>query len=178
MDWEERAILQRLRQEQRQREAAAKFGNQERLRQYLQAARDERRVIRHLRRLLAVSVHQTTHNAPFDAWVSSVRVEIKCARWSAVSRRYQAAIRNCEADILLFDAINGRDHFFVVPMAAVGRRRTFEIYSYNVNHYKGQWAGYLEAWPLLRQTIAAAPRPVQLSYVTDISGLDALLHKT
>jgi hypothetical protein len=80
--------------------------------------------------------------------------------------RYQATIRNREADVLLFVAVNGSDHHFIIPMDAIGQRTQIAITSYDVTAYGGQWASYLEAWDVLQEAVKAAPpRPIQLSLI-------------
>jgi hypothetical protein len=103
-------------------------------------------------------VYATPHNCPFDLWVAGVRVEVKASRWYEHKRggRYQANIRQHEADYLVFDCINGTDHYFVIPMAALGSRRSLEICSHDPADYGGQWAGYLENWSIIYQAVTEA----------------------
>lgn len=112
-------------------------------------------------------IYTTPHKAPFDLWIGDVRIEVKVSRWINPRQhpgRYQAAIRNHKADLILFDALNGSDHWFVIPMNQVAPRKTIEITSYDVCVYSGRWAEYLEAWHLLAQAVEAAkPRVKQLS---------------
>lgn len=163
-DWEELYILQELRQEQRQREMIARFVPTQRQEQQRRARLAENRIIRHLEHL-GYEVHPTTYHAPFDAWVGGCRVEIKVSNWQDKACRYQGNIRHHEADILLFVAVNGTDHFFVIPMAQVQPRKSVEVYSYHVKRYQGQWAAYLEDWSILDQAIATAPpATIQLGF--------------
>jgi hypothetical protein len=114
-------------------------------------------------------VSRTTHKCKFDLWVGDARVEIKGSNWRENKGCYQANIRNHAADVLIFDAVNGTDHFFIIPMAEVAPRRTVEITSYDVNAYTGQWAVYLDRWDLLAQAVAQAPpRPKQLELFTEV----------
>ena len=101
---------------------------------------------------------QTTHKAPFDLWIEGVRVEVKAATWREAKNgaRYQACIRQHQADILIFDCINGTDHFFIIPMAEITPRRNIAVWSYDPADYSGQWTPYLEAWPLLDQAVSQA----------------------
>ena len=154
MDWEEKAILQELRIEQRRREMILRFGTPPDQRQRL-ARIVEARVALCIEALFGYSINQTSHKASFDLWVDNVKVEVKGSHWQG--RRYQANIRNHSADILIFDAINGLDHYFIIPMAQVNPRRTVEITSYDVLAYTGQWAAYLEAWDVLALAVRAAP---------------------
>lgn len=163
-DWEELCILQQLRQGQRQREMIARYVTNQRQKRYKLARIAQQRIIKHLERM-GYEVHETTHNAPFDCWVGGCRVEIKASNWQEKANRYQGNIRHHKADILLFDAINGADHFFIIPMAEVKPRKTLEIYSYNVNNYQGQWSDYLESWVILDKAVAdALPATIQLGF--------------
>lgn len=114
---------------------------------------------------LGYRVWTTTPNSPFDLWVEGCRVEIKASRWQACGR-YQAAVRNHAADLVVFDAIYGIDHFFIIPMDQVVPRQTIEVTSYEVAKYSGRWAAYLEAWIWLQQAIERCPRrPIQLTFL-------------
>jgi hypothetical protein len=111
----------------------------------------------------------TVKNAPFDAWVSETptsqafRLEIKGATWGD---RYQAAIRNYSADLLIFDCINSADHLFIIPMAAIKPRRNIAVWSRDPAAYRGQWAPYLNGWDHLEHALKIArhhPRQLPLS---------------
>ncbi len=166
-DWEELAILQGLRQEQKRREMATRYVRQQ---TYRRSRIAQDRIIRHLEHL-GYQVHKTTHNAPFDAWIGGCRVEIKASHWQEAARRYQANVRHHQADVIIFDAVNGRDHYFVIPMAVVTPRKSIEVYSYNVAAYKGQWAEYLEAWEVLTRAVTGVKKPTQLLF-WDIPGME------
>lgn len=166
-NWEDIADLHELRQEQRQREMIARRVTTQRQERQRRARMDEERIIRYLERM-GYPVHPTVYHCPFDVWAGNCRIEIKVSSWQPKQRRYLGNIRHHEADILLFDAINGQDHFFVIPMTEVKPRKTLEIYSYHVTRYKGQWAAYLENWSILDRAIAAAPpRPIQLGFAVN-----------
>lgn len=165
-DWEATAIVQKLRAEQRQREMMARHApGRPRASKIF-----ERAVTARLLPLLASygPVNLTVDQAPFDVWVAGVRVEIKAANWVSMPGwpgRYQGTIRNGDYDVLLFVAVNGTDHHFVIPKVAIGRRTQVAITQYQVERYSGQWAAYLEAWDVLRLAVEAAPpHPVQLSF--------------
>lgn len=163
-DWEEKAILQELRTDQKQREMIARFAPQSSRKCVLL----ERQVTSRVMPKLAEfgPVNQTVHRAPFDLWVGGCRVELKAANWTGINHgqgRYQGTLRNCEFDVLLFVAINDTDHHFFIPSDSVGQRSQIAITSYDVNAYSGQWSAYLEAWHVLRQAVHnAPPRPIQL----------------
>lgn len=164
-DWDEKALLQELRHEQRQREIWLRYAAQlSRKATYRRARAVEQRIIRQLQGR-GFLVNPTPHNAPFDVWVGGLKVEIKYSHWRAGARRYQGHIRNHQADLLIFDAINGTDHYFIIPMAEIRPRQTVEISRYEVELYRGQWRGYLERWDVLRAAVEAVPPlPVQLNF--------------
>lgn len=157
-DWESAAIVQELRQEQKQREMLARYTRPERQKALRLSYRVEARVLNKIR-AMGYDVAETTKNAPFDAFVGGCRVEIKASNWGKLNRggRYQANIRHCEADVLILVAINGQDHHFVIPMAEIGKRHNISVTSYNVMAYGGIWSPYLEAWDVLQQAVQVAP---------------------
>ncbi len=162
MDWEEKAIVAFLRQEQRQREMAARYARPERQASFKFSNRAEIQLMQKLEGMGYV-VHTTTHKCPWDLWVGNCRVECKASHWQKANR-YQANIRHHDADLLIFNAVNGQDHYFIIPMCSVAPRRSIEVYSYNISKYSGQWSLYLEAWDVLEQAVNNAPdRPIQLS---------------
>ena len=169
-DWDEKALLQELRREQRDREMWQRFaGRLARKANYRKARAKERKILAKIKQR-GFSVMATGHNDRFDAWIGGARVEVKYSHWKQKAQGgcYQAQIRNQVADVVIFDAINGTDHFFIIPMPAVANRRTVEVCSYDVTAYKGQWADYLEAWELLAGAVEAAPSlPVQLELFLD-----------
>ncbi len=98
-------------------------------------------------------------------WVTDgqrvARIEAKLAQHSQDQKgrnRYQAAIYNHQADLLIFIARDkdGHDHPFIIPMSAVTPRRNISIWSRNPEDYSGQWAPYLNTWERLDQAIQAA----------------------
>ncbi len=103
-------------------------------------------------------VSRTKANSPFDLWVEGVRVEAKAARWHECMQggRYQAAIRNHQADLLIFDCINGAHHLHVIPMTAIGAVKSIAVWSYDPTRSKGRWAQFLDAWAELDKAIDAA----------------------
>lgn len=122
------------------------------------AAEVERRVIQKIE-ALGLQCNRTTNNAPWDVWVEGARVEIKAARWSDHQNgggRYQAAIRNHQADVLVLVAVNGSDHFFVIPVREIEGLRSLAITSYDVSEYEGKWAVYRDRWDLLIEAVESA----------------------
>lgn len=99
--------------------------------------------------------YPTANNEPFDLWVEGAKVEYKAARWRAPGR-YQAAIRNHQADVLVFDCINGARHYHVIPMAQIEPRKSIAVWSYAPEESTGQWAGFINAWHYLEQAINEA----------------------
>lgn len=101
---------------------------------------------------------RTKANAPFDMVIEGLRVEVKAAAWhdSPKGGRYQANIRNHKADLVIFDCINGTDHFHIIPMAVIVPRKALAVWSYDPSASSGQWVGYLENWDYLTEAVAAA----------------------
>lgn len=160
MDWESKAIIQELRQEQRKREMWLRFGTPPDQRQRL-ARIVEARAVERIERHFVYSINYTNHKAAFDLWVGGARVEVKGSNWDG--QRYQASVRNHMADVLIFDAINDTDHWFIIPMGEIEPRNHIAIWNYNVAAYSGQWAQFLEAWDVLEYAVKTAQaRPKQL----------------
>lgn len=107
---------------------------------------------------------RTVKNAGYDLWVEGVKVELKAARWHDSPRggRYQANIRNYEADILIFDCINGTHHRHFIPMSEIKPRKALAVWSYDPAQSTGQWLPFLERWDILLQTIRVANHTWQL----------------
>jgi hypothetical protein len=123
----------------------------------------ERQAVAFVRRELqkrGLHVALTVKNAPFDAWVGveptgpAFRLEIKGATWTA--NRYQAAIRNHTADLLIWDCINGSHHPFIIPMAAIRPRRNVAVWSADPAAYGGRWAEFLDAWQYVDRALTEA----------------------
>lgn len=108
--------------------------------------------------------YRVSHGVSGQLWVTDgqrvARMEAKLARHSQDQRgrdRYQAAIYNHTADVLIFIARNeDGDYPFIIPMSDVVPRRNISIWSRNPEEYSGQWAPYLNAWERLDQTVQAA----------------------
>jgi len=169
--FEDTADLADLRRDQRRREMAARY---KRISPTEANKRFERKAIKRLiARLknLGLDVSQTTHNARFDLWVGNCRVEFKAARWHKrrSGGRYQANMRGNNADLVVFTAVNGTDHDFIIPYTAIGGRKTLEVTSYDVTAYGGQWSPYLGNYDSLVAAAGAdtpaAPRQLQLDQV-------------
>lgn len=164
-DWDEKALIQELRQEQRNREMwlrwCAKHPEQADIYTFYRQVQDKAKT--KIETMLGVKAIPQTYKSPYDFLVGNVTVEIKGTRWQKKAQRYQADVRHHIADIVLLDAVNGSDHWFIIPMADIAPRRKIEVYSYNVERYRGQWCGYLEAWFLLvEMVIKTPPRAAQL----------------
>lgn len=164
-DWEEKAIVQEMRQEQRKREMWLRYATTVAVNKRHAFAREVQAKARHrVSRLFGLDARPTTHKCPFDLWIEGVRVEVKGSHWQKNAQRYQADVRGYEADVILFDAINGTDHWFVIPINVFKPRRKIEVYSYHVESYAGQWAVFLEAWDVLEEIIKyTSEKAVQLS---------------
>lgn len=107
---------------------------------------------------LGLRLSPTTRNAPFDFWIEGIRVELKAATWheSPKGGRYQAAIRNHQADILIFDCINGTDHWHIIPMTDIRPRKGIAVWCYNPANSGGQWLPFLDNWQILLDAAAAS----------------------
>jgi len=156
-DWQEKALIQDLRQAQRKSEQIARYYAtvEKRKQTHRLAQAAQGRILGKIQRL-GYTAYLTTHKAPFDAWIAGCKAEFKASNWQTKGRRYQAHIKNHQADIVIFDAINGMDHYFIIPMAAVAPRKTIEITRFHVSQYQGQWAQYLERWDILQQAVEAS----------------------
>lgn len=89
------------------------------------------------------------YRSPFDLLVDGgIRVEVKAAHWDEHQHRYQANVRN-DADFVVFCAVNGAFHFFVIPGKEIGSRRNIAVWSYEPAQYAGRWARFLGAWDLI-----------------------------
>jgi len=112
---------------------------------------------------LGLRLTPTVRNAPFDFWIEGVWVELKAAGWHQFKNtgRYQAAIRNYLADILIFDCINGTDHWHIIPMANIKPRKSIAVWQYDPAQSAGQWLPFLENWQILLDTAVASPHAWQ-----------------
>lgn len=91
-----------------------------------------------------------SYHSSFDLLVDgTIRVEVKASRWNDVRRRYQANVRN-SADFVVFCAVNGTFHFFVIPGKEIGSRQNIAIFSHDPAEYGGKWARFLDAWDLIK----------------------------
>jgi len=99
-------------------------------------------------RLRAMGYHvvRRGYNARFDLWVNGARVEVKASSWS--SGRYQAHLRNHEADIVLWAVLTPQGDlvWYVVPQWALEGRANVAIWSQDPARYTGQWGEYENAW--------------------------------
>ena len=109
-------------------------------------------------------------NDPFDLQAGGAQIEVKAARWHAAVNgggRYQAAIRNDQADLVVFACVGERDEvwaWFLIPASEVGARRNVAVTSPDPRAYRGQWAEYLGRWDLVDEEVeAAGPFPAQLN---------------
>lgn len=159
-DWDEKALIAELRQDQRNREMWLRWSlnhpEQADIYTFYQQVQD--RAKDRIEMLLGVEAIPQTYHSQYDLTVGNLTVEVKGSRWQDKAQRYQADIRQHTADLVMFDAVNGTDHWFIIPMADLAPRRTIEVYSYHVERYQGQWAGYLEAWFLLVEMVIRAPK--------------------
>lgn len=114
-------------------------------------------------RWMGFGVIETSHKAAYDLLAGQYRIEVKAARWTTSGRpyggRYKVLVHNQDFDYMVICCLNGPSinsgrgglHFFVIPQAAIGSRRTVEITSQDVARYSGRWAPYREAWQQLNR---------------------------
>lgn len=139
-----------------QRDKASRFVSQATPRHKRQEL--TRRAVAEVRRIVEVwgyRVTETTHKCAFDLWIEGVRVEVKASTYNPCKRggRYQGHIKNHEADLVIFDCINGVDHLHVIPMIDICPRKHISVYSYNPAESDGQWQPYLGQWDFLYRAI-------------------------
>jgi hypothetical protein len=107
------------------------------------------------------------YNAAFDLWVEGARVEVKAATWSG--GRYQAQIRNHDADLLLFccQTPDGSLEWFVIPAWAYAGVSNIAVWTRKPAAYGGQWCEYYRAWWFVDATVSQLPehRGWQLSFL-------------
>ncbi len=96
-------------------------------------------------------VTRAATNAHFDLLVNGLRVEVKASRWSG---RYEANLRDNDADALAFACKNGRLHFFVIPFDTVKGLTVIKVTKEDPADYVGRWSPYLEAWATIDDMIA------------------------
>ncbi len=97
-------------------------------------------------------VTRAAPNAHFDLLANGLRIEVKASTWSG--RRYQANLRDNDADLLVFVCKNGRLHFFVMPFDQVKGLTVIKVTREEPADYLGRWSSYLEAWPIVDDLIA------------------------
>lgn len=149
---------ERLHQQALELERQARFARFISPRDYRKLARRGVDVVIALAHELGYRVNVTVNNSPFDLWIEGCRVEVKASEWyeNGRSGRYQAALRNHQCDLLVFDCVNGTDHLHFIPQAALGQRRNIAVWSYDPAQSGGLWRPYLEEPMYLHQAIQAA----------------------
>lgn len=128
--------------------------------QAMALAREAEGRVRDRIQAMGFQVSPTYHNRLFDLWVEGVRVEVKASGWyeSPKGGRYQARIHHFNADVVVFDCVNGAHHYFVIPMADIKPHKNIAIWNYDPKSYLGRWAQYLEAWEYIAEAVQAACR--------------------
>lgn len=129
----------------------------------LALARDaEALAMEHIREMGFI-VSPTRRNERYDLCVEGARVEVKASAWYPNQRggRYQACIHHHEADLVVFDCVNGDHHLFIIPMANITPRRNIAVWKYDPREYIGAWAIYLDAWEHLSDAVNAVHRSWQ-----------------
>lgn len=115
-------------------------------------ARDAEDAVADRLRAKGFFVTRAAPNAHFDLLVNGLRVEVKASTWSG--RRYQANLRDNDADALVFVCKNGKLHFFVMPFDRVKGLTVIKVTQEEPADYIGRWSSYLEAWPIVDDLIA------------------------
>lgn len=119
---------------------------------------------------MGYAVEPSKGNAHWDLLVEGcLRLEVKASEWKLQEHpepgrrrprgRYQANIRKKQAgqvDLVVFMAVNGADHHFVIPRPELRGRRNLTIRCYDPAHYTGNLAGFYEAWERVGPALAAA----------------------
>lgn len=101
------------------------------------------------------SVSRSGANAHFDLLVDGLRIEVKASALS--DRRYQAALRSNDADVLILCCRNtdGEDYFFVIPFDDVRGLTHIKISQPDPLAYTGRFRDRLDDWSLIDRYIAA-----------------------
>jgi hypothetical protein len=112
---------------------------------------------------LGYIVTGTRHKEHFDLLVNGVRVEVKAAMWDG--KRYGAALRESDADILILGCLGADLAFFVVPFDQVRGLSYVKITSHNPGDYQGRFATFLEAWDVVSAMVQAGVNTWQLPLI-------------
>jgi len=106
-------------------------------------------------------VTRTGDHEHFDLLVDGLRVEVKAATLSG--GRYQAALRDNDADVLIFICRGeGLDHSFVIPFDRVAGLTHIEIRNARPDRYAGWMAAWRDAWHIIDRLIAIGVNHYQL----------------
>lgn len=113
---------------------------------------------------MGLRVSRRGYNDHCDIWCEGISIEVKAASWS--SGRYQAAIRNHDADLLLLGCKTPDEKliWFVIPAGAYADVSHISIWTEDPTASNGQWIDYLDAWWHLDAALMQAPKtPGQLT---------------
>lgn len=106
-------------------------------------------------------VSRTGHCEHYDLLVNGLRIEVKAAALSG--RRYQAALRSNDADVLILCCRGPEaDRFFVMPFDQVKGLTHLKISAIDPVEYLGRYREFFEAWPVLDEMIARGVNHWQL----------------
>lgn len=122
-------------------------------------AREAEDAVADLLRSKGFFVARAATNAHFDLLANGLRIEVKASTWSG---RYEANLRDNDADALVFACKNGRLHFFVMPFDVVAGLTVIKVTREDPADYLGRWSPYLEAWPIVDDLIAKSINHWQL----------------
>lgn len=123
-------------------------------------AREVEALIANRLRSAGYCVARAGANAHYDLLVNGLRVEVKAAALSG--KRYQAALRSNDADVLIMCCRNGCDHFFVMPFDQVRGLTHLKIGAIDPVEYFGRYREFFEAWPVLDAMIGTGENHWQL----------------
>jgi hypothetical protein len=108
-------------------------------------------------------VTRSLPNEHFDLLIDGLRIEVKAAALS--HRRYQAALRRNDADVIIFVCRDADqiDHYFIMPFDRVRGLTHIEIRNPLPCAYRGWMAPWRDAWHLIDRLIAIHTNHWQLS---------------
>jgi len=131
-----------------------------------------RRMVRYVREKLTERGHVVAgmrHKAPYDLCDQGVRIEVKVSRWGDREKRYEANLRDNDADVLVFGCLDGDLHCFVIPFDQVAGKTVIKISCRDPRDYIGKWMRWYEAWDVLDELVAAGRNAWQPKLLEDLA---------
>lgn len=117
-----------------------------------------RRMVHYVREKLTERGHVVTgmrHKAAYDLCDQGVRIEVKVSRWDDREARYEANLRDNNADLLVWGCLDGDLHCFVIPFDQVVGKTVIKITSHDPRDYCGKWMRWYETWDVIDELVAA-----------------------